>query len=104
MKKYAKVVNKETKLCDVGLGTNTEYYKKIGMKEQEVEQSYKGDWYLKGYAPQEPENNKIQKQIIELENSVQSRWLRNAPLGDKYSIKKLQEIEDKISVLRSQIK
>ena len=55
MKKYAKVINNETKLCEVGLGTNTVFYQSIGMAEQEVEQAYNGNWYLSGFVPREPE-------------------------------------------------
>lgn len=55
MKKYAKVVNEETKLCEVGLGTNSNFYQSIGMTEMEVEQAYDGNWYLSGYAPVKPE-------------------------------------------------
>lgn len=54
MIKYAKVVNEETKECQVGIGTNVEFYKSIGMSEMDVEQAYTGDWYLTGYAPQKP--------------------------------------------------
>lgn len=54
MLKYAKVVNEKTKLCEVGLGTNSDFYKSIEMTEQEVEQAYNGNWYLKGYAPIQP--------------------------------------------------
>ena len=51
MKKYAKVINEETKVCEVGLGTNSAFYQSIGMLEMEVEQAYDGNWYLLGYAP-----------------------------------------------------
>ena len=51
---YAKVINEETKACEVGLGTNSAFYKSIGMSEMEVEQAYDGQWYLKGYAPEKP--------------------------------------------------
>lgn len=54
MKKYAKIVNEETKLCEVGLGTNSKFYKSIGMTEMDVEQAYNGLWYVKGYAPEKP--------------------------------------------------
>lgn len=54
MLKYAKIINEETKLCEVGLGTNTKFYKSIGMSEIEVEQAYTGDWYVEGYAPEKP--------------------------------------------------
>ena len=58
MKKYAKIENKETKQVSVGTGTNTAFYKSIGMSEMEVEQSYDGSWYLKGYAPEKPTEQK----------------------------------------------
>lgn len=54
MLKYAKIVNEETKECSVGIGTNAEFYQSIGMIEQDVEQSYNGNWYLVGYAPDKP--------------------------------------------------
>lgn len=58
MLKYAKIENEETKQVSVGLGTNTEFYKSIGMVEMDVEQAYNGQWYLAGYAPAEPEKTK----------------------------------------------
>ena len=54
MKKYAKIINEETKACEVGLGTNSTFYQSIGMVEMEVEQAYDGSWYVKGYAPEKP--------------------------------------------------
>lgn len=54
MKKYAKVIDEETKLCEVGIGTNTEFYKSIGMTEIDVEQGYDDNWYVKGFAPVPP--------------------------------------------------
>lgn len=54
MKKYARIINEETKQCEVGLGTNSAFYQSIGMSEMEVEQAYDGSWYLKGYAPEKP--------------------------------------------------
>lgn len=61
MKKFAKIINEKTKLCEVCLGTNAEYYRSIGMTEQEVEQAYDGIWYLSGYAPQKPQEVKEQE-------------------------------------------
>lgn len=55
MKKYAKIINEETKACEVGIGTNSAFYQSIGMTEMEVEQAYDGSWYLAGYAPEKPE-------------------------------------------------
>jgi len=58
MLKYAKIINEETKACEVGLGTNTDFYSSIGMTEMEVEQAYDGGWYLKGYAPEKSQEVK----------------------------------------------
>ena len=105
MKKYAKVINEETKACDVGLGTNTAYYKSIGMTEQEVEQAYNGQWYLAGYAPVKPAPT-LEQQVIELETKYQmNRWQREGILAEgslysQYSKDKAQEIEEKAEQLR----
>lgn len=67
MIKYAKVINEETKECQVGTGTNSELYIKIGMTEQDVEQcEWNGNWYLKGYVPQEPEEHAKAKRMAQL--------------------------------------
>ena len=51
MKVYAQIIDEETKQVNIGTGTNTTFYKSIGMTEMEVEQAYDGSYYLKGYAP-----------------------------------------------------
>ena len=75
---YAKIINNETKQCEVGLGTNSAFYKSIGMTEIEVEQAYDGSWYVKGFAPEKP--------VEELQARV--RAVRNQYLEqtDKYMI------------------
>ena len=68
MKAYAKVTNEQTKRCEVGDGTNVAFYKSIGMTLQEVEEGYDGSWYLKGYAPQMPQEvfeAQLQEQMTE---------------------------------------
>ena len=55
MKRYAKIINEETKEVQVGVGCSDEYYIEIGMSLMEVENAYNGKWYLIGYAPIEPE-------------------------------------------------
>ena len=66
MLKYAKIINEETKLCEVGVGTNSDFYKSIGMVEMEVEQAYNGNWYIKGYAPEKPQTEIKSERIAEL--------------------------------------
>lgn len=61
MRKYAKIINEETKLCEVGLGSNSEFYESIGMEEMDVEQAYNGNWYIENYAPEKPEPTYAEK-------------------------------------------
>lgn len=101
MKKYAKIINKDTKECSVGVGTNTEYYKSIGMSEIDVEQSYDGVWYVEGFAPEEP----LEHKLVRLESEYQmNRWQResilaeNSPYSDftKNRARELEEIAEQI--------
>ena len=71
MLRYAQIINEETKQCDVSEGTNVAYYESIGMSEMEVEQAYNGYWYIKGYAPQKPEEVIKQERIAELHKLLQ---------------------------------
>ena len=105
MKKYAKVVNEETKLCEVGVGTNTSFYASIGMTEMEVEQAYNGQWYLKGYAPTKPEPT-IEEQVAKLEAETGlTRVMREMVLAENsgasdYVKAKANEIEELAKQLR----
>lgn len=62
MLKYAKIIDDKTKECFVGIGTNTDFYKSIGMTEMEVEQAYNGSWYVKDYAPEYKPTKEEQEQ------------------------------------------
>ena len=85
MKKYARIVNEETKAGEVGLGTNSAFYQSIGMSEMEVEQAYDGAWYLKGYAPEKPIEEKkaevraVRNQYLEQTDKV---MLADYPITD----------------------
>lgn len=68
--KYAQVVDEETKQCNVGIGDDVAFYKSIGMTEMDVEQAYNGGWYLKGYAPQESQEEKNAKLVQELKLQI----------------------------------
>ena len=104
--KWVKLINPTTREVQIGEGVDEDYYKSIGYTYEEVEQSYEGRWYLKGYAPQEPEpthKEQIQKQISELEKQVTVRNVRCAILCDEYALNKLQTIEAQIAELRCQL-
>lgn len=61
MYKYVKF-NEENGLCsEVGTGTNTDFYKSIGMVEKDVEQSeIDGQWYLTEKCPHYSDEEKLQ--------------------------------------------
>ena len=78
MKKFVKILDNESKLCSIGIGTDTEFYRSIGMSEMEVEQAYDGSWYVKGFAPEKPVEE-LQAQV----RSVRNQYLEQT---DKYMI------------------
>ena len=66
MKKYALIIDEETKACQVGLGDNVEFYQSLGFEEMEVELGYDGGWYVLGYAPKKPLEAYKQEKLNEL--------------------------------------
>ena len=79
MKKYAKIINAETKLCEVGLGTNNVFYASIGMEEMEVEKAFDGSWYLAGYAPAKPEEVLAEEKRADRDRLLQDSDIRMLP-------------------------
>lgn len=106
MKKYAKIINKKTKQCEVGLGINVKFYRSIGMIEMDVEQSYDGNYYIKGYCPKKPQKIINQERIAELEKYLtMTDWyaIRFADTGEEIpaEVKKArQDAREEISKLR----
>lgn len=111
MKKYAKIINEETKEVSIGNGTNSAFYQSIGMEEMEVEQAYDGDWYLAGYVPAKPESTKE-----EMRQARESAYRAevDSPLMAEYNRKKtfnlfeegeeealLAEIEAKVEEIKA---
>lgn len=63
MFKYAKVINEKTGLCSVGVGTNTDFYKSIGMVGLDVQQSdIDGAWYLIDKCQMKTEQEKLKQE------------------------------------------
>ena len=63
MIKYAKIINQETGLCEVGLGTNAGFYQSIGMTQLDVAQSdIDGNWYLTEFCPMKTDEQKEQEE------------------------------------------
>ena len=104
-KKYAQIINAETKVCNVGLGENTAFYKSIGMELMDVEQAYNGEWYLKDCAPAKPEPT-IEEQVAKLEaDTGLTRVMREMVLAEnsgasEYVKAKAREIETLAAPLR----
>lgn len=75
MIKYAKVINEQTGLVDVGVGTNVNFYQSIGMIELDVQQSdIDNNWYLAEKCPmktdEEKEAEEIEKQINKINEEL----------------------------------
>ena len=92
MKKYARIINEDTKLCQVGLGDNVEFYQSIGMTEMEVEQSYDLGWYVLGYAPQKP------LELYKQEKQAELQTLKNAKLSEFSYQDKIYQIDESSKV------
>ena len=74
MIKYAQLINKETGLCSVGLGTNTEFYKSIGMVELDVQQSdIDNNWYLSEKCPMKTDEEKEREERQRLDGLKMTR-------------------------------
>ena len=58
------IYDKQTKaVTQCAVGTDAKYFKSLAMTDEEVEQDYKGNLWLKGYAPIKPQEE------IDLENT-----------------------------------
>ena len=77
---YAKIINAEKKICQVGFGINTDFYRKIGMTEMEVEQAYNGEWYVKGYAPKPPQDELNAQEAAKMK-SILEKMATNAMMA-----------------------
>lgn len=63
MIKYAKITNEQTGLCEVGIGTNAEFYQSIGMTELDVQQSdIDNAWYLTEKCPMKTDEQKAKEE------------------------------------------
>ena len=75
MKKYAKITNQETGLCEVGTGTNSSFYQSIGMISLDVQQSdIDNNWYLSEKCPmktdEEKEREERERRNEEIDNKI----------------------------------
>ena len=74
MIRYAQLINEETGLCNIGTGTNIDFYKSIGMIELDVQQSdVDYNWYLIDKCPMKNNEEK------ELEEKKRVAMLKMTP-------------------------
>ena len=60
MIKYAKVINEQTGICEVGTGTNASFYQSIGMTQLDVQQSdIDNAWYLSEKCPMKTDEEQL---------------------------------------------
>ena len=71
MIKYAKVINEQTGLCEVGTGTNINFYQSIGMIQLDVQQSdIDNAWYLSEKCPMKTDKEKLNEAKIYKYNEI----------------------------------
>ena len=101
MLKYVKIIDEEKGLVEVGLGTNTNFYKSLGFIEKEVEQDNKGNYYLKGKIPKATAEEQKQQLKEELENTFYNTYplykqCNIAIYGTEEERKEFKEFHDKV--------
>lgn len=104
----AKIIDINTKECSVGLGTDVNFYRSLGMEEMDVEKAYNNKWYVKGFAPVAPELT-VEEKVSKLEAETGlTRVMRELVLAEnsgasEYVKAKAQEIEALAEGLRSNV-
>ena len=99
MKRYAKINNEQTKTVDVGVGTNTDFYKSIGMELLDVEQAYDGQWYLQGYAPTKSDDEQALEELQKEQTSLETQI---AELKDNLLTATLVDDTEQIESIKAQ--
>lgn len=94
MKKYANIINEETGLCAVAIGTDTQAYIDMGMKLLDVEQSdIDNNWYLKEKCKHKTEEEKAKEREQEFKNNFfkidNFGYFRKKPKGYDSAIESL---------------
>ena len=99
MKRYAKINNDQTKSVDIGIGTNTDFYKSIGMELLDVEQAYDGQWYLQGYAPTKSDDEQALEELQKEQTSLETQI---AELKDNLLTATLADDTNQIKSIKAQ--
>ena len=96
MIKFAKIINDETGLCEVGLGTNADFYQSIGMVELDVAQSdIDNAWYLADKCPMKTD---VEKSLEEKER-ISKLYLTAADVESGIYQAKDMDFEDIVAMV-----
>ena len=74
---FAKIVNEQTKQCDVALGK----MHPDDFVEMDVKKAYDGNWYVAEYVPEKPQPSK--EEILAEKRKIRNQYLQDS---DKYML------------------
>ena len=97
MKVFSKIINNKTKELDCIICGDVPFE---GYSELKREQAYNGKWYLAGYAPEEPAEDreaKFKKTFFEIPNFG---WFRKVPKGYSSAVESLNTAFNAVSILQ----
>ena len=103
MIRYAQLINEETGLCNIGTGTNIDFYKSIGMIELDVQQSdVDYNWYLIDKCPMKNNEEKEleeKKRVAKLKMTPRDFLLAITRMGvDFAKIKELMAVNPQVEI------
>lgn len=109
---YAKIIDEQTKQVAVGTGTDTSYYKSIGMTQMEVEYcEWNKCWYVAGYVPPKPPPThdeqiaELKRQLAEVDDkSIRSMRAKLSGKATDEDEQFLAQLEVRAEQLRKEIK
>lgn len=96
MKLYGTIIDNETGLCSVGTGTNTEFYKSIGMVELDVQQSdIDNRYYLIDKCPMKSDEQKFKEEQDKINHLIMTaldfvNYIKKAGVSDEVILQYLQ--------------
>ena len=104
MIKYATIINNETGLVDIAEGTNTKYYKSIGMEQLDVKQSdIDGYWYLAEKCPMKTDEEQAQQREKEFKSQffeiVNVGFYRRQPKGYSSALESVNTAFNAVTIM-----
>lgn len=109
-RKWAKIINNETKECSVGLGTDENFYASIGFSLMSVEQGWDEAWYVEGFAPTQKPQEVINEEIIKKDQEFLNetdwyviRYAENGKTVPENIIQERERCRKEISELRGDV-